>query len=176
MTTSNKAAPDSSHIPRGQSSSRGDYDFGHGYDHNLPTIREDGYRPRARSLAAPPIHQSPPLGSRQLMPLTTLHRPPPSAPTTGFGGTADASFQHPAPASTVTPSRPSLSAGGFFPPIPSYVNHAEQQEPTPAALDIMHGALSKQLQHWSLSNFAPLTELTGQSVLVSLLVDYSHTV
>ena len=175
MTTSNKPDPTSSHTPRGRSSSRGEHDLGHGYDHTLSTIREDGYRPRARS-AAPPIHQPPPLGSSQPMPLITLHRPSPIAPTTGFGGTTDASLQHSTLASTVTPTRPSLPAGGFFPPVPSYDNHAEQQEPTPEALDIMHSALSKHLRHWSLSDFGPLAELTGRSVLVSLLVDYSHAV
>ena len=164
-----------SRIPRGRSSSGGNYDSDRGYDHSLPTIREGSTRPRSRS-AAPPIHQSPPLGAYPPTPLTTLTRSLPFATPTGFGGTINTPSQRSVPTSTVTPSRTPPPTGGFFPSIPSYDNHAEQREPTPTALDIMHGALAKHLRHWSLSDFGPLTELTGRSVLVSLFVDYAHAV
>ena len=152
----------------------------------LTTIHEDGSHPRSRSLVTPPIprHSAGPQPVTLMTPLHTAPppdhhppafkwprphrtRPPPSPSDSGKGGTTPPGGRLP------IPPRPQT---GFFPTIPPYARHAEQQAPSPSAVKILNDVLSKHIGDWTLNDFAPLAEPTGRSILISLFIDFSHAV
>ena len=174
---------DTTHAPRGRSSSRSRSSRGRASFGNLATIHEDGNRTRSRSVGAPPVPFT--SGAHKLTLLTPLR----AANSSGSNSlatpwSAQFSTDLPAPSPNTRLNSTSLSGtepqvitdDGFFPSIPPYEELPEQRTPSQRATTILASVLPKRVKEWTMKDFGPLSELHGRSVLASLFTDYSHAI